>query len=132
MPAAPGQKASSVLRSWLASAMRVSTKSSRARTSARKRADRVGLRRQRAPAMAVGAQQVGQQVGVAGIALGAVAAVARAAGLDGVGMDREDLMACLDQGIDDQARGPLDGDAHALRRSAPAGASARPSRRGHA
>ena len=34
--AAPGQKASSVARSWLASAMREATRSSRARTSARK------------------------------------------------------------------------------------------------
>ena len=66
-----------------------------------------------APAVAVGAQQVGQQVGVRGIALGAMAAVARTAGLDGVGMDREDLVTSLDQRVDDQARGPLDGDAHA-------------------
>ena len=40
--------------------------------------------------MAVGAQQVGEQVGVRGIALGAVAAIARPGGLDDVGMDRHD------------------------------------------
>jgi len=77
------------------------------------RADRIGLRRQCRPAVPIGAQQVGQQVGVASVALGAVAAVARAAGLDRVGVDREDLVAGLDQGIDDQARRALDGDAHA-------------------
>ena len=62
--------------------------------------------------MAVGAQQVGQQVGVRGIALGAVAAVARAAGLDRIGVNREDLMAGLDQRVHDQARRTFDGDAH--------------------
>ncbi len=62
--------------------------------------------------MTVGAQQVGQQVGVGSVALGAVAAIARAAGLDGVGVDREDLVTGLEQGVDDQARGALDGDTH--------------------
>lgn len=48
----------------------------------------------------------------------AVAAVARPAGLDRVGMDREDVMPGLDECVDDQARRPLDGDAHACAETA--------------
>ncbi len=73
------------------------------------RADVVALRRQRLEAVAVGAQQVGQQVGVTGVALAAVAAVARSGGLDDVGVDRDDREASLQQRIDDQTRGALDG-----------------------
>ena len=56
--------------------------------------DRVGLGRERAQAMAVGAQDVGQDEGVAGVALGADGPVAGPAGLDHVGMDRGDDHAC--------------------------------------
>ncbi len=59
--------------------------------------------------MAVGAQQIGQQVGVAGVALAAVAAVARTGGFDDVGVDRDDREAALQQRVDDQAGGALDG-----------------------
>ena len=54
------------------------------------RADLVGLRGQGFEAVAVGAQQIGQQVSVGRVALGAVAAVARSGGLDDVGVDRHD------------------------------------------
>ena len=58
--------------------------------------------------MAVGAQQIGQQVGIAGVTLAAVAAVARAGGFDDVGVDRDDGEAALEQRIDDQAGRALD------------------------
>ena len=74
-------------------------------------ADGVRLWGQRGPAMSIGAQQIGKQISIRGVALGAVTAVTRTAGLDGIGMDRKDLMSGLDQRIDDQARGTLDGDA---------------------
>lgn len=77
------------------------------------RADGVGMRRQHTPAVEVGAQQIGQQLRVGGVTLGAVAAIARAAGLDRVGVNRKDLTACVHQRIDDQARGALDGDTQA-------------------
>ena len=64
--------------------------------------------------MPIGAQQVSQHVGISRIALGVGAAIARPAGLDGVRVDRKDLMAGFDQGIDDQARGPFDGDGQGL------------------
>ena len=50
--------------------------------------DGVGLGRERAQAVAVGAQDLGQDEGVARIALGRDGAVAGPAGLDQVGMDR--------------------------------------------
>jgi len=43
------------------------------------------------------------------VALGAVAAVARAGGLDDVGMDRHDLNAGLHEGVHEHPRGALDG-----------------------
>jgi hypothetical protein len=66
--------------------------------------------------VAVGAQDVGQHEGIARIGLAARGAVARAAGLDDVRMDRDHRVAGPDQGIDDQARGPLDGDRQRGRR----------------
>ena len=69
----------------------------------------VALRRQGLEAVAVRAQQVSQHVGVGGVALAAVASVARAAGLDSVGVDGNDREAGLDQGVDQQARRSLDG-----------------------
>ena len=60
--------------------------------------------------MAVGAQDVGEHEGVAGIALAAGGAVTRPAGLDHVWVNGHHRMACLHQRIDDQARRALDGD----------------------
>ena len=73
-------------------------------------ADLVALGRQGLEAMSVGAQQVGQQVSIGSIALGAVATIAWACGLDRVGMDGEDGEAGFHQRIDDEARRTLDGN----------------------
>lgn len=81
--AAPGQKACSVLVNWLAAATRASRERVGARTG---RMDGIGSLHQRSPAMAVAEQHVGQQVRVAGVALGATAGATRSAGLDGVGV----------------------------------------------
>jgi len=70
----------------------------------------VGGSAQRPEAVAVGAQDVGEDVGIAGIALAEGGAVAGPGGLEGVGVDGDDDEACLDQRIDEQAGGPLDGD----------------------
>jgi hypothetical protein len=75
-----------------------------------KRQNAVALRRQRAQAVAVGAQDVGEHEGVAGIALGAGGAVAWPTGLEQVGVDRDERMAGGDEAIDDEPRRPLDGD----------------------
>src|SRR4029079_11998979 len=77
-------------------------------------ADIVALRRQRREAMAIGAQQIGEQVGVAGIALGAVAAIARASCFDGIGMNGDDGETRVEQRIDDDSRRTLDGDGRTL------------------
>ncbi len=74
------------------------------------RPDVVGGRQQRAESVTVGAQDVGQHEGVARIALAAGGAVARPAGFDDVGVDRDDGVPGLDQGVDDQTRRPLNGD----------------------
>ena len=60
--------------------------------------------------MSVGAQQISEQVGIAGVTLGVHGGVARAAGLDDVGMDGHEREAGLDEGVDEQAAGALDGD----------------------
>jgi hypothetical protein len=60
--------------------------------------------------VAVGAQDVGQDEGVARVALGGDGAVAGSAGLDHVGMDRSDDEARLQQGVDQEAGWPLDRD----------------------
>ena len=80
--------------------------------------DGVGLGRERAQAVAVGAQDVGQDEGVARVTLGGDGAVAGPAGLERVGMDRGDEEARLDQGIDQQAGWSLDRDRD-LGRAAP-------------
>jgi hypothetical protein len=74
------------------------------------RLDLVGAGRQGPEAVAVGAQDVGEHEGVAGIALAAGGAVAWPAGPDDVGVDRHDRMAGLEQGVDDQPARALDGD----------------------
>jgi hypothetical protein len=48
--------------------------------------------------MTVGAQQIGQQVSIAGVALGAVAAVARARGLDGIGVASSKVSTTMPEG----------------------------------
>ena len=63
-------------------------------------------------AMAIGAQEIGQDEGVAGVSLAAGGGVARARGLKGVGMDGNDLEAGLDERVDEEARGPLQGEPH--------------------
>ena len=89
--------------------------------------DGVGLGRERAQAVAVGAQDVGQDEGVARVALGGDGPVAGSAGLDRIGMDRGDDEARLDQGIDQEAGRSLDRDRdHVRARRAFAGASPAP------
>jgi hypothetical protein len=72
--------------------------------------DRVGGGRERPEAVAVGAQKVGEQIGVAAVVLGAGGAVARARGLHHVRVNRHHRVAGLDQHVDDQPRRPLDRD----------------------
>jgi hypothetical protein len=60
--------------------------------------------------MAVGAQDVGEQVGIARIALATGGTVPRPAGFDDIRMDGDDRVARLDQRLDDQARGALNGN----------------------
>ena len=116
--AAPGQKPSSRLRSWLASWTRVATRSSRPRTSARRARVASEGGGQRAEAMTVGAQQIGEQIGVAAVVLGAGGAVARARGLHRVGVNGHDRVARRDQRVHDQPRGPLHGDGQVAGRAA--------------
>ena len=71
--------------------------------------DLVALRSKRLEAVAVGAQQIGEYVGIGRVALAAVASVTRTARLDGIGVDRNHLEAGLDHRIDQEARGSLDG-----------------------
>jgi hypothetical protein len=59
--------------------------------------------------MSVGAQDIGQHVGVARIGLAAGRAVAWATGFDDIGMDGHDRVACRREGFDDEAAGTLDG-----------------------
>jgi hypothetical protein len=60
--------------------------------------------------MPVGAQDVGQHEGIARIAFAASGAVAGPACFDDVGMDRDNRVPGRDQGLDDQAGWPLDGN----------------------
>lgn len=60
--------------------------------------------------MAVGAHDVGENVGIAGIALGGDGAITRPARLDDIGMDRDDSEPGLDQRVDEKAAKPLDGN----------------------
>jgi len=78
--------------------------------------DRIGGRGQGTEPVAVGAKNIGEHVGIARIALARRCPVAWPTGLDDVGMDRDDRMAGLDQSVDQQARGALDGDRDQLGR----------------
>ena len=71
-----------------------------------KRTDGIRLRLQGVKAGAIGAQQIGEQVGIGGIALGAVTAIARTSGLDDVGVNRHHRVAGFDQGY--RRQGPRD------------------------
>lgn len=62
--------------------------------------------------MPYGAQDIGGHEGVAGVGLAAGVALAGPAGPEGVGRDRDDRMAGLDKGIDNQAGRSSDGDWH--------------------
>ena len=72
--------------------------------------DGVRLRTERRQPMAVGTQDIGQNIGVAWVALGGDGAIARPAGLYDIGMDRRDKEPGIDETIDDEAAGALDGD----------------------
>ncbi len=70
---------------------------------------RIGL--QRGPAVAVGAQAIGEDEGIAAIVLVAGQPVAGAQRLHGTAGDDHDLEAGVHEGFDDGAVGPFDGDA---------------------
>jgi len=70
----------------------------------------VGRGAQGAEAVAVGAKDVGEDEGIAGIALALGRGVAGACGLEGVGMDGHDGKAGLDQRVDEQPRRTFDRD----------------------
>jgi hypothetical protein len=69
--------------------------------------------------MAIGAQDVSKHVSIARVALATGGAVARTAGFDDIGMDRDHRVAGGEQGIDDQAGWPLDSDRQLDRRRDP-------------
>ena len=69
---------------------------------------------ERAQAMPVGAQDVGEDVGVGAVVLVAGAAVAGAQGLDPAAGDDDDRQARVEEGVHERAVGPLDGHAHDL------------------
>jgi hypothetical protein len=67
-------------------------------------------RSQRAQAVLVGAEQVGEPVGIAGVGLRAGALPARARGMEGVGVDRHYFVAGREQPVDQQPVRALDRD----------------------
>src|SRR5437660_6211451 len=75
------------------------------------RARVIGGRAQGSEAMAVRAEQIGEDERIAGVTLAAGGGVARATGLEGVGVDRHHLEPGLEEGVDEHARGPFEGDA---------------------
>ena len=83
------------------------------------RLDHVADGRERAEAVAVRAQDVGEHVGIAGIGLRPGGSIARPAGLHDIRMDRHDHMAGGDQCLHDEAGGALDGDGQRLGRRDP-------------
>src|SRR5205807_4969166 len=70
----------------------------------------VGGRAQRGEAMAIQAQQIRQDEGIAGVTLAAGGGVARPSRLEGVRVDGHDLEPGVDERVDEQARGPFKGD----------------------
>lgn len=69
-----------------------------------------GVRQERAQAVAVGAQDVGEDVGIGAVVLVAGKAVAAAQGLDVTAGDDDDRQARAHESVDDRAVGPFDGD----------------------
>ncbi len=69
--------------------------------------DLLGMRHQRLEAMSVGSEEIGQDVGVAGIALSR-RAVPRANGLDDIGVHRDDGDRGIQQRVDQHAVRPFD------------------------
>jgi hypothetical protein len=80
------------------------------------RAGGVGRDSQGAQATTIGAEHVGQDEGIPWIGLGARRRVARAGGLQRVGVNRDDAEAGVDERIHEQPRRPLEGDADLRRR----------------
>jgi len=74
----------------------------------------VGRNAQRPKAVAVGAEEVGEDVRVAGVALAERGAVAGTCGLERVGVDGHHREARLDERVDQQAGRSFDGDGQAL------------------
>ena len=61
--------------------------------------------------MAIRAQQIRQDEGIRGVSLAAGGGVARPGRLEGVGVNGHELKPGVDERVDEQARGPLEGDA---------------------
>ena len=66
-------------------------------------------------AVTIGAQDIGEDVGIAGIALAERGRVARPSRFERVGVDRHDTEAGLDERVNEQARGALDRDGELAR-----------------
>jgi hypothetical protein len=69
--------------------------------------------------MAIGAQDIGEHVGIARVTFASGGAVTRTAGFDDIGMDRDHRVAGGEQSIDDQAGWPLNSDRQLGRRREP-------------
>src|SRR3954471_9735177 len=117
--AAPGQKHSSCARSSFASATRCSTRSSRARESARSAFSLIAVGHQHAEAVAVGARQLGEHEAVEAVALAARGTEPRSHRRDLVGMNRDHRQAGVEQPLDQQPIRPLDRDQHHPERDQP-------------
>ncbi len=72
--------------------------------------DLVGRRPQPSETVSIGAQHVGEDVGIARVALAASGPVARSARLQRVRVDRHDGVSGIDERIHHEATGTLDGD----------------------
>jgi len=80
-------------------------------------AGRVARRLEAGEAVAVGAQQVGRDVGVGRVALRARARVAGPTRLQRVRVDRDDRVPGLEEGVHEQPRGALEGERQRARRA---------------
>ncbi len=67
-------------------------------------------RLQGAETMAVGAEEIGQQEGIAGVTLAAGGGIPGAGGFHHIRVDRHDLETCLNEGVNQHARGAFDGN----------------------
>ena len=126
MALAPGQCASSSAASWLVAATRISTRSSRVRTTVRSALVSPEYGAAGAQPVRAQPQVLGDDRGVAGVGLRAGEHLAVAPGLDRVRADRHDRVPGLEQRVDQPSVRALDRDRH-IRRVAvawPAGATA--------